>query len=345
LRLDGTKIYVTNGGFADMFTLLVSSPGLGGMRRGQSLVWVDRQDEGVVVGAEEHKLGLRGSSTVTLNVDGVRLAEDRVIGGIGAGAAQAAHVLAWGRTAMASGCVGTCRAAIDLTTRHARGRVQFGKPLTELPVVRAQIALMVAKAWAAKALVRHTTHTEAAELVSWSTSAKVFCSRTSWSVCDTAVQLHGGSGYIEETGASLLLRDTRVTRIFEGANDVLLGHAGATEVLSPRDLQAIEHPMLHEVNDLIQIVAQTAVSLRKEHGMRLLRRPRLLHQFGDMVVLRDAAVAAAWRAIVEDTEASLQTAALFLHHASQQMRLAQLPTSNADLVDGVVENLLLEARP
>ncbi len=231
ISVRGTKIYVTNGGLATIFTISGRSPGLGGARKGQSLMLLEKGDKGLEVGAEEGKLGLRASSTTTLNLDDMVVGADRILGAPGTGADMLRHILAWGRTVMAAGCVGTAVAAYTATRRHTAERVQFGKSLDKLAVVREQLADMAALIYAARALVDQTTADEE-NLEVPSLSAKVFASECSGEVCDLAIQLHGGAGYIEETGIPLMLRDTRITRIFEGANDVLRIHRGLFAVVA-----------------------------------------------------------------------------------------------------------------
>lgn len=227
LRLEGEKAYVTNGGFAGMFTVLARTPDLGG-NRAWSLLAVPRDRPGVHVGAEEHKLGIRGTSTTTVRFDGVRLPRNHVLGEPGAGMPHAHRLLEWGRTLMAAGCVGTARTALRATLAHAKGRRQFGRPLADLQVVEGHLARMASTAWAMEALVAHVGRLEGAgrPIAVPSAAAKVFCSEGAFDICDRAVQLHGALGFVEDTGVALLLRDCRVTRIFEGANDVLCVRIG-----------------------------------------------------------------------------------------------------------------------
>ena len=276
LRLDGAKVFVTNGGLADVFTVLVSTPGLGG-RRGHSLVIVRGDDRGLTVGPEEHKLGLRGSSTTPIYFEDVRLPLNRVIGEAGRGMDYAGHSLAWGRTVMAAGCLGSAERALALTMKHTAERRQFNKALAELPVVRDRLADAVGTVFAMRALVQFATDSEGTELLRRSIAAKVLCSEGGWEVCDAALQLHGGLGYTEESGVPLLLRDARVTRIFEGANDVLLTHAG---VLALR-------------GDAAPTVLDHRARLRKEFGLGLLTRPRMLARLGRTAVLADLSAALA----------------------------------------------------
>src|SRR5690606_2759725 len=137
-------------------------------------------------GPEEHKLGLRGSSTTPVYFDAVDVSVGRVLGQPGHGRGHIGHVLAWGRTAMAAGCNGTAAAALDLAAAHAAQRRQFGKPLTAQPVVRAQLADMAARLFAMRAIVSATAAvtSDEAELERRSLAAKVFCSEGDWDICD-----------------------------------------------------------------------------------------------------------------------------------------------------------------
>ena len=227
LVLNGSKVFVTNGGRADIYTILARTPGLGGARRGHSLLVLDRTMPGFVVGAEEHKLGLRGTSTVALAFDDVRVPMERVLGEPGKGLDDLAGILAWGRTLMSAGCVGTARAARDLALAHVTTRRQFGKPLSAFGQVRAHVAQMTSRLFAMDAVVRLTgvLAGDGEGDIEWASAAtKILASEGVWKVADTALQLHGGSGYIEDTGVARILRDSRITRIFEGANEVLRLH-------------------------------------------------------------------------------------------------------------------------
>ncbi len=308
VQVDGSKIYVTNGALAGIFTILARSPGLGGNKRGQSLVLLRDTDEGVKVGAEEGKLGLRGSSTTSLDLDGVQVPADRILGVPGQAPEQLAHILAWGRTMMAAGCCGTGRAALDAAHRHCGFREQFGRRLSALPVVGQQLAEGEALLFAMEALVRYAAGSDEAGLRTRSLAAKVLCSEGGWELADLAVQLHGGSGFIEETGVALLLRDARVPRIFEGANDVLRVHLGLHTAGSAQPVEG---------DSLEAEVANLGVALRERLGARLGGAPLMMHALGSLAGLALASRAAVERA---EQEASPQATAL----AETWLRLARL---------------------
>ena len=310
LRVDGGKIYVTNGGLAQIFTIAASTPDLGGARRGYSLLLLEREDRGLDASGEEHKLGLRGSSTTSLHLDGVEIGAYRVIGEAGRGMEQMHHVLAWGRTAMAAGCCGAARSALELALDHTATRKQFGRTLNAFEVVRGQLADMAALVFAMESIIRSTCEVEEdrALLNARSRAAKVFCSESDWEVCDLAVQLHGGSGFIEETGVPLLLRDARITRIFEGANDVLLAAHGAAEVAAPTVLSGALGARITAHRD----------ELRKRLGVKLMTRQRLLHRLGRLLVLHEATEACAARAAEEGTPRAKGLSAHFARLAAER---------------------------
>ena len=336
LEIDGEKIFVTNGAIAGVYTITASTPGLGGARKGHSLVLVSREDAGVSPGPEEDKLGLRGSSTTTLHFDAVRVANERVIGVAGEGMTQLGHVLAWGRTVLAAGCVGSTNAAIEAAVAYVGQRRQFGRTLDSFEVVREQIAEMAAVRFAMEALVRSAASGE--HLLPWSIAAKVFCSEGGWEIADTAIQLHGGVGYIEETGLALLLRDARVTRIFEGANDVLRVHLGMIEATTPperRPLRGVS-PLGRVADAFHAGVEDIRTYLGGRYGIRLAREQRLLHRLGQLAVLRDACDAVVVRAAAETNPASTDLASHWL--ALARARSAPLlpdPPRPADLVDRI----------
>ena len=289
LRLTGEKTFVTNGGLAGLYTLTAATSDTA-----RALVLVERTDDGLTIGREENKLGLRGSSTTSLHLECdlplERLIPDSDHDHLG-------HILAWGRTAMAAGCAGTAHAALSLTRRHVESRHQFGRPLASQPVVQDQLATMAAYLSATRALVALTANlADQADplLEPLSLAAKVFASEADWLICDLAVQLHGGGGYIEDTGVALLLRDARITRIFEGANDVLLTRLGQLELTRPMLKDGPAHAPLEAL---------------REHGIKLLRDPRRLHRAGRLTML-----GLAERAIsIDDTAPARHARALLAH--------------------------------
>lgn len=205
---------------------------------------------------------------------------------------------------MAAGCVGAGQAAIDLTREQVRNRRQFSRPLASFDVVAEQLATMAALHYGMESLVRRAAgaQREPELLLHRSLAAKVFASDGDWEIVDLALQLHGGLGYIEESGLPLLLRDARVTRIFEGANDVLLTRLGTLEAGRPgserEDLGFGPADALHEQ------IRGTVTEARAQLGVRLFGRQLFLHELGRRVMWREALDATALRHAQEDSPRS-----------------------------------------
>jgi hypothetical protein len=181
--------------------------------------------------------------------------------------------------------------------------VQFGRTLDQLAVVREQLADMAAKLFAIEALVRWAACDDS-QLEWRSLAAKVLASDLSGEIVDTALQLHGGYGFIEETGIALLSRDARITRIFEGANDVLRVHRG---------LFALGQP---PAGPLAARCREAIAEARAQRGVRLLGDHVTLHRLGTLAMLADAAAAAKQRA---DDEGTAEARAL----ATRWLRLSE----------------------
>jgi alkylation response protein AidB-like acyl-CoA dehydrogenase len=249
-RLDGEKCFVTNGGFAGMYTVLAKTPEAGG-RHAQTLFCVPRELGGISIGPEEEKLGLRGSSTVTVTFDDVRLTHDHVLGVPGQAAAHANEALTWGRTLLSAGCIGVARAALACSLDHVTQRKQSGRTIGQFAATRAHVGTIARTLEAMESLVAHVgqLHERGHDLAQASAMAKVFCSEGAFDAADRAIQLHGGMGFLEGTGVPRLLRDCRVTRIFEGANDVLLVKIGTAMVASDAAITQGDPTLLLDFDD------------------------------------------------------------------------------------------------
>lgn len=305
LRVDGEKSYVTNGRFAGLFTVLVRTPGMGG-DRAHSLVCIPADAPGVRIGREEDKLGIRGSSTVTVGFEGVVVPAGHILGAPGAGIEQAYGLLTWGRTLMSAGCVGAARGAYELALAHVSTRRQFGRAVGQFAATRAHIAWMAARVYAMEALVQDvaSAHAVRAGAEVDSAIAKVFCSESAFETCDRAVQLHGALGFLESSGVARMLRDCRITRIFEGANDVLLVRIGAALLASPgqafgRSVPIAGSPETRLASGRLDTVARTlraeALASRGRLGAKAIRRQVLLQAFARAAICLRAAQAAITR--------------------------------------------------
>jgi len=330
LRVDGEKAYVTNGGFAGLFTLLARTPGLGG-ERSFSLVCIPREATGLAPGREEDKLGVRASSTVALRLDAVRVPRDHLLGSPGAGMDLAHETLARGRLMMAAGCAGTARFARDATLAHVTARRQFRRAIGDFDATRFAVATMEATLFAMESLVDDAARSlDVRADAPWAaTAAKVFCSEGAFAVCDAAVQLHGAQGFLEPTGVARALRDCRVTRIFEGANDVLLVHLGAA-LLGRRERST--HPALRHsaIDELDRRRDDAAAQYRDAMGVRATQRQLLAQRLARAEVYSRAAWASLGRAAREGAGGDVANFAVDLLVRDAHRQLDHLRDLDAD---------------
>ncbi|MFE7654737.1 acyl-CoA dehydrogenase family protein [Streptomyces bottropensis] len=220
--LRGTKRWITNAGHADVYIVFASTdPEAGG--RGLSAFVVEAGDTGLTFGAPERKMGLKGSPTCEVYLDHVTLPADRLIGRPGDGMRIALGTLDRTRTTVASQAVGIAQGALDIAAAYLAERRQFGTPLASFQGLQFMVADMEIQIRAARAL----THAAARELDAGGTDitiggavAKCFASDTAMKVTTDAVQLLGGAGYVKDFPVERMMRDAKVTQIYEGTNQI-----------------------------------------------------------------------------------------------------------------------------
>ncbi|HSQ62167.1 MAG TPA: acyl-CoA dehydrogenase family protein [Polyangiaceae bacterium] len=222
-KLSGTKIWITNGGVADLFTVFArTSPRDEGVKPKITAFLVERAF-GVKSGPEERKLGIRGSSTTEVFFDDVIVPAANVLGEPGRGFKVAMEVLNSGRLGLAAGCVGACKHLIKLATERVQERRAFGRPIGEFGLIKDKIASMLAETYALESMVYMTTAIvdRRADFSIESAICKVHGSETLWRVVNEALQIAAGIGYMEDFPYARHLRDARINLIFEGTNEIL----------------------------------------------------------------------------------------------------------------------------
>jgi alkylation response protein AidB-like acyl-CoA dehydrogenase len=204
---------------------------------------------------------------------------------------HAHQLLAWGRTIMAAGCVGTARAALDATLAHVTSRRQFGRAIGTFGASRSHVAAMASRVFAMDAVACHAARRAPTDAFgSLAAVAKVFCSEEAFEVCDRALQLHGALGFLEPTGIARMLRDCRITRIFEGANDVLLVRLAAARIASRETLgrEAAGAGACHAAAARLDAAADY---LRSRYGVGVVKHQTVLGHLARAEVYVRAAVA------------------------------------------------------
>ncbi|MDP3505724.1 MAG: acyl-CoA dehydrogenase family protein [Myxococcales bacterium] len=221
--LNGNKLWITNGGIAQFFTVFAKTGGQAD-RGNMTAFIVTRDMPGVSIGPHEDKMGIRASSTTTVHFDNVRVPAVNVLGEVGKGFKVAMKILNSGRTGLGGGMVGGMKKLIALSTVQAKERVQFGKPIAEFGLVKQKIGQMVVDCYATESavnLVNELIDSGSEEYAVEAAIAKVFGSEAMWRSVDEALQIAGGNGFMREFPYERMLRDSRINRIYEGANEIL----------------------------------------------------------------------------------------------------------------------------
>ena len=219
--LNGSKIFITNAGFADTFVVFAMTDKTLG-NKGITAFILEKGMEGFSVGAHEKKMGIRGSSTCELIFEDVKVPKENVLGGVGKGFKVAMMTLDGGRIGIGAQALGIAQAAINETVKYTKERIQFGKPIWKFQNTQFQLADMQAKLDGARLLVYraaqakedHEPHSHLAAM------GKLMASEVASDVTRRCLQLIGGYGYTREYPFERFMRDAKITEIYEGTSEV-----------------------------------------------------------------------------------------------------------------------------
>ena len=296
--LNGQKMWITNGGDADLFTVFAK---VGGEKLTAFLV--ERAFGGVASGAEEKKMGLKGSSTTAIYFENVPVPAANVLGEIGRGHIIAFNILNIGRLKLGTTAVAGTKRALELSIRYAKERKAFGSAIGEFGAIRHKLAEMAIRiyaaesmAWRTAGLIQAASSTELESIEEYAiecSMVKVYGSEALDYAADEGVQIHGGYGYHQDYEIERIYRDSRINRIFEGTNEInrllipgmLLKRAARGKLnLSP----AIAEPVKDEETRLVQNAKQIALLTLElatgRYGTALDKQQEILMSLADIVM-------------------------------------------------------------
>jgi alkylation response protein AidB-like acyl-CoA dehydrogenase len=221
--IDGTKNWITNLGVADFYVVFAVTNREAGHSHGITAFVVEADRPGFSVGKLEHKLGIRGSPTGQPIFDGVRVPQENVIGQVNAGFKVAMGTLDRSRLGVAAQALGIAQGATDYAAAYARERRQFGQPINSFQAIQFKLADMETQCAAGRELLYQAcakVDRGDADLGKYSAMAKLFCSDAAMKVTVEAVQVLGGYGYVKEYPVERMMRDAKITQIYEGTNEI-----------------------------------------------------------------------------------------------------------------------------
>ncbi|XP_018551969.1 very long-chain specific acyl-CoA dehydrogenase, mitochondrial [Lates calcarifer] len=226
--LSGGKIWISNGGLAEIFTVFAKTPmkdpKTGEMKDKITAFIVERSFGGVTHGPPEKKMGIKASNTAEVYFDNVRVPADCVLGEVGGGFKVAMNILNNGRFGMAAALSGTMKGVISKAVDHAANRTQFGSKIHNYGVIQEKIARMAMLQYVTESMaymISANMDSGATEFQIEAAISKIFASEAAWTVTDESIQVMGGMGFMKDSGVERVMRDLRIFRIFEGTNDIL----------------------------------------------------------------------------------------------------------------------------
>lgn len=270
--LNGQKLWITNGGFADFFTVFAKTTPDTPTQKGKVTAFiVERAFGGVTSGPHEDKMGIRASSTTAIYLDNVKVPVENVLGEEGKGFKVAVSILNHGRTGLGAGSVGGQKKLLSMAVARAKERKQFGRAISSFGLIKEKLGRMAMMAYVTESL----TYWAAANIDRGSTdyslegaATKVFASEALWNASDEALQIAGGMGYMKDEPWEQILRDARINRIYEGTNEINRLYVGLTGVQKPGEyLKGLGKELSNSLNEPIK-----SLGLLREYAERKVRQ-------------------------------------------------------------------------
>ncbi|MBK7107199.1 MAG: acyl-CoA dehydrogenase family protein [Ignavibacteriae bacterium] len=214
--LNGQKLWITNAAIADVFSVFART------EKGITGFVVEKDFPGIIIGANEKKLGIKGSVTNTVTFENVEVTQENLIGADGRGFAIAMKTLDAGRIGIGAASVGAAKEMLRLSVEYANQRKQFGQPLSKFEGIQFMISDMTTKIYAMESILYRAAekYDNKDEVMQEAAMVKLFCSEAVSEVADMALQIHGGMGFSRELSIERFYRDSRILRIFEGTSEI-----------------------------------------------------------------------------------------------------------------------------
>jgi butyryl-CoA dehydrogenase len=221
-ELNGTKVFITNGGYADTFVVMAMTDKSKGTRGGISAFIVEKDFPGFSIGKTEDKMGICASSTTELVFQNCIVPKENLLGKVGDGFKIALSTLDGGRIGIASQALGIAQGAFDVTVEYMKSRKQFGSSLSRFQALQFEMADMRTRIEASRLLIYNAADMKDKNLKygPYSAMAKLYAAETAMHVTTKAVQFHGGYGYVKDYPVERMMRDAKITEIYEGTSEV-----------------------------------------------------------------------------------------------------------------------------
>ncbi|XP_048853809.1 very long-chain specific acyl-CoA dehydrogenase, mitochondrial-like [Brienomyrus brachyistius] len=273
--LNGSKIWISNGGLAEIFTVFaktaVKDEKTGEMKDKITAFIVERGFGGVTSGPQEKKMGIKASNTAEVYFDSVRVPAECVLGEVGGGFKVAMNILNNGRFGMAAALAGTMKGVIAKAVDHAVNRTQFGNKIHNYGIIQEKMARMAMLHYVAESMaymVSGNMDSGASEFQIEAAISKIFASEAAWNVTDECIQILGGMGFMKEAGVERVMRDLRIFRIFEGTNDILRLFVALNGFQNAgNELKGLQKALKNPVGNLGLLTGEIGKRVRRKAGL------------------------------------------------------------------------------
>ncbi len=234
--LNGRKIFITNGSFADVFTVFAKTTGEGNDGKVSTFI-VEKEFPGFSVGKIEKKMGIKGSETAELVFEDVKVPKENLLGRKGRGVIVGMKVLNTGRLGLGAAALGAAKEALKLSADYSKERIQFGKKISQFQGIQWMLADMAMEIYNMESILYRTAwmYEEGKNVTREASIVKLYCSEALDRIVDQAMQIYGGYGFIKEFPIERMYRDSRINRIFEGTSEIQRMII-ARDILHARDL-------------------------------------------------------------------------------------------------------------